>query len=166
MNYSTFAALTNYDTVVAAIAANGTDGDAWLLNETKIFQDGTMGNPRAANTDENTYKKGVQRQKARTLNPTVTRNKISAASTVTASPSGNLPAVGNKPNGYANTSPGGGTFVNQETVSNQKTAAIRHKVSWYVTDSTKEAGYRRVFGILEDPTTTAAGRDDDSQVRK
>ena len=43
MNYSTFAALTNYDTVVAAIAANGTDGDAWLLNETKIFQDGTMG---------------------------------------------------------------------------------------------------------------------------
>lgn len=150
MNYSTFAALNNYDTAVAAVAANGTDGDAWLLNETKIFQDGTMGNPRAANTDENTYKKGVQRQKARTLNPTITRNKIS--------PVGGA----NKSAGYANTSKGGGTFVNQETVPNTKAPNIRGKVAWYVTDSTKAIGYRRVFGLLEDPTTSAAGRDDDN----
>lgn len=166
MNYVTFAALNNYDTAAAAIAANGTDGDAWLLNETKIFQDGRMANPRANNTDENTYKKGLQRQKARTLTPTIARNKISAAPTLTSVPSaGNLPAIGNKAAGYANTSKGGGTWVNRETVANTKTPAIRHKVAWYVTDSTQAAGYRRVFGVLEDPTTTNAGRDDDNQVR-
>jgi hypothetical protein len=156
MNYATFAALTNYDTPAAALAANPNDGDAWLLNETKIFQDGTMGNPRAANTDENTYKKGSQRQKARTLTPTVDRNKISAAV---------YSNNGNKRDGYANTTPGGGTWVNRENVANTKGPAIRHKVSWYVTDSNQSAGYRRVFGVLEDPTTTSPYRDDDNQVR-
>jgi len=156
MNYSTYAALTNYDTPAAAIAANGTDGDAWLLNETKIFQDGRMASPKSANTDENTYKKGSQRQKARTLTPTINRNKISA------NPGG---TKANKVNGYANTTPGGGTWVNRENKPNTKSPAIRHKVSWYVTDSSQAAGYRRVFGLLEDPTTTAAGRDDDNQVR-
>jgi hypothetical protein len=147
MNYATFAALTNYDTTAAALAANTTDGDAWLLNETKIFQDGTMGNARAANTDENTYKKGLQRQKARTLTPTVTRNKGTSST-----------------EGYRKSSLT--DAANKETVANTKTASIRAKVSWYVTDSTQTAGYRRVFGLLEDPTTTAAGRDDDAQVRK
>jgi hypothetical protein len=156
MNYATFAALTNYDTPAAALAANPNDGDTWLLNETKIFQDGTMGNPRAANTDENTYKKGSQRQKARTLTPTVDRNKISAAV---------YSNNGNKRDGYANTSKGGGTWVNRENVPNTKGPAIRHKVSWYVTDSSQAAGYRRVFGVLEDPTTTSPYRDDDNQVR-
>lgn len=156
MNYATFAALNNYDTVAAALVAKAVNGDAWLLNETKIFQDGTMGNPRANNTDENTYKKGVQRQSARTLGTTVARNKASAAV---------YSNNGNKRDGYANTSKGGGTWANRETVANPKTPSIRHKVAWYVTDSTKSAGYRRVFGLLEDPTTTASGRDDDAQVR-
>ena len=155
MNYSTFAALNNYDTPAAALVAKASNGDAWLLNETKIFQDGTMGNPKAANTDENTYKKGVQRQKARTLTPTVQRNKQSTG----------VDSNGNKTDGYANTTKGGGTFVNRETAANTKGPGIRNKVSWYVTDSTKAAGYRRVFGLLEDPTTTNAGRDDDNQVR-
>jgi len=155
MNYSTFAALTNYDTPAAALIANASNGDAWLLNETKIFQDGTMGNPKAANTDENTFKKGTQRQRSRTLAPTVQRNKISTG----------VDSNGNKTAGYANTSKGGGTFVNRETVANSKGAGIRDNVSWYVTDSTKAAGYRRVFGLLEDPSTTNAGRDDDNQVR-
>ena len=142
MNYATFAALTNYDTVAAALAANAVDGQAWLLNETKIFQDGRMGNPRANNTDENTYKKGSQRQSARTLTPTIQRNKTSVKSTK-----------------------GGGTWVNRETVPNTKAPSIRHKVAWYVTDSTQAAGYRRVFGVLEDPSTTSPYRDDDAQVR-
>jgi hypothetical protein len=154
MNYATFAALTNYDTVAAALAANASDGDAWLLNETKIFQDGRMGNSRANNTDENTYKKGSQRQKSRTLTPTINRNKISA------NPGG---TQANKVNGYANTTPGGGTWVNRETKPNTKAPAIRHKVAWYVTDSTQAAGYRRVFGILEDPATTSPYRDDDDR---
>lgn len=150
MNYATFAALTNYDTVAAALAANTTDGDAWLLNETKIFQDGTMGNPKSENTDENATKKGSQRQKARNLTPTVQRNKGAANTT----------------GGEYQSTKGGGTFVNRVTESNPKGPMIRSKVSWYVTDSTKEAGYRRVFGLLEDPTSTDPGRDDDNQVRK
>ena len=56
--------------------------------------------------------------------------------------------------------------ANKETVPNTKTPSIRSQISWYVTDSTKDAGYRRVFGLLEDPLTTAPGRDDDNQVRK
>ena len=150
MHYSTFAALTNYDTPAAALAANPVDGTAWLLNETKIFQDGRMGNPRANNTDENTYKKGSQRQKARTLTPTIQRNKGAA----------------NKTGSTYQSTKGGGTFVNRETVSNNKAPSIRHKVSWYVTDSNQSVGYRRVFGVLEDPTTTNAYRDDDNQPRK
>ena len=156
MNYSTFAALTNYDTVAAALAANPSNGTAWLLNETKIFQDGRMGNAKSANTDENTYKKGSQRQMARTLTPTINRNKISP------NPGGTL---ANKTAGYANTTKGGGTWVNRENRTNTKTPAIRHKVAWYVTDTSAAAGYRRVFGVLEDPTTTNQYRDDDNQVR-
>jgi hypothetical protein len=147
MNYATFEALTNYDTVAAALLANSTDGDAWLLNETKIFQDGTQCNPKSANTDENTFKKGRQRQKSRTLTPTVTRNKGTAAT-----------------EGYSKSALK--DHLNKETVANTKTPKIRGKISWYVTDSTQPAGYRRVFGMLEDPTTTAVGRDDDAQVRK
>ena len=147
MNYATFEALTNYDTISAALAANAVDGDAWLLNETKIFQDGAMGNPKSANTDENAVKKGTQRQQARTLNPTVTRNKGTASQ------------EGWRKSGLTDS-------ANKETVPNTKTPSIRSQISWYVTDSTKSAGYRRVFGLLEDPSTTAPGRDDDNQVRK
>lgn len=162
MNYATFAALTNYATPALALAAHPTDGDAWLLNDSQIFQDGTM--PKSGPA---AVKKNRQTQMASTLAPTYRRNKISAAPTLTSVPSaGNLPAIGNKAAGYANTTPGGGTFVNKETVANPKTPAIRHKVSWFVTDSTQAAGYRRVFGILEDPSTTNAYRDDDAQVRK
>lgn len=150
MNYATFAALTNYDTAAAAIAANPTNGTAWLLNETKIFKDGRMGNPRANNTDENTYKKGSQRQKARTLSLTIQRNKGAA----------------NKTGSTYLSTKGGGGYVNRVTRDNSKTASIRHKVSWYVTDSTNDNGYRKVEGLLEDPSTTSPYRDDDAQVRK
>lgn len=151
MNYSTYAALTNYDTVAAALAAKPTDGQAWLLNETKIFQDGRM-----SKSGPNSVKKSAQTQLAKTLSNTIGRNKISA------NPGG---TKANKVAGYANTSPGGGSYVNREIVANNKTASIRHKVSWYVTDSSQATGYRRVFGILEDPTTTSPYRDDDNQVR-
>ncbi len=147
MEHATFAALTNYDTVVAALAANSTDGDAWLLNETKIFQDGTMGNPKSANTDENTFKKGTQRQQSRTLNPTVTRNK------------GTVSQEGYKKSYLTDSG-------NKETVSNTKTGSMRSQITYFVTDSTKEAGYRRVFDILQDTGNAVAGRDDDNQPRK
>ena len=161
MNYATFAALTSYDTPALALAAKAVDGDAWLLNETKIFQDGRMGKSGPASVT-----KGRQNQMASTLAPTIQRNKISAAYTGSLGPTGSLRTIGNTTAGYANTTKGDGTWVNRETVANGKTPSIRHKVSWFVTDSTQAAGYRRVFGVLEDPTTTNAYRDDDAQVRK
>jgi hypothetical protein len=50
MDYATFAALTHYDTPAAALAAKPTDGQAWLLNETKIARDGTMPDSGPAST--------------------------------------------------------------------------------------------------------------------
>lgn len=158
MNYATFAALTNYDTAAAAIAANPVDGTAWLLNETKIFQDGRMGNPRSANTDENTYKKGTQRQKSRTLTPTISRNKTTGVdengTAITVGKSVQSSLKDFQPNA-----------TNKVTAANTKAPSIRHKVAWYVTDSSQTTGYRRVFGLLEDPTTTSPYRDDDNQTR-
>lgn len=145
MNYATFAALTNYDTPAAALAANTTDGDAWLLNEPQVFQDATM--PKAGPAS---VKNNQQTQKASSLTPTVQRNKGAANTTGAA---------------YQSTN-GGGTFVNRVTVANNKGPAIRNMVTWHVTDSTKSAGYRRVTAVLEDPTSTDPGRDDDAQVRK
>lgn len=142
MNYSTFAALTNYDTVAAALAANPVDGSAWLLNETKIFQDGTM--PKSGPP---AVKKSRQIQMAKTLNPTIRRNKVVSSR-----------------EGYQKSSLTDAAHKN--VVSNTKSPFIRHKVSWYVTDSSQSTGYRRVFGILEDPTTTSPYRDDDAQIRK
>jgi len=144
MNYATFAALTNYTTVAAALAAKTVDGDAWLLNETQVVRDGTM-----PDSGPPSQRKSRQVMLASTVNPTVTRNKGEA----------------NKTGSTYQSTPGGGFGVNNETVNNTKTPAIRHKVSWYVTDSTNTNGYRRVFGVLEDSTTTVASRDDDAQVR-
>lgn len=168
MNYATFAALNSYGSVDAALAANTSDGDAWLLNETLIYQDGTMGNPAPSGA---AIKKSSQTQKAATISTGVQRNKgndnVKTTSFGTA-PNGDTRSFtySTKVGGSLQSSPGGGTFVNRETVQNTKTPAIRHKVSWYVTDSSQSEGYRRVFGLLEDPTTSALGRDDDAQTRK
>jgi hypothetical protein len=143
MNYATFAALTNYSTVAAALAAKPVDGQAWLLNETQIFQDGRM--PKSGPA---AVKNNRQTQMASSLTPTITRNQGTTST-----------------EGYRKSTKGGGYGVNLETVSNNKSPAIRHKVAWYVTDSTQAAGYRRVFGMLEDPTTTSPYRDDDNQTR-
>jgi len=145
MNYATYAALTNYSTTAAAIAANGTDGDAWLLDEPQVFQDARM--PKSGPA---AVKKNQQTQKAKSLTPTIQRNKGAA----------------NRTGSTYQSTKGGGTFVNRETVTNNKAPAIRSMVTWYVTDSTKTAGYRRVTGLLEDSTTTSPYRDDDNQVRK
>jgi len=129
MKYSTFAALRNYTTTAAALLANSSDGDAWLLDDSQIFQDGTM--PKSGPA---AVKNNRQTQMASTLTPTVQRNKGQANTT----------------GGTWLNSKGGGTFVNRTTVSNTKTPAVGNEISWYVTDSTKTAGYRRVFGILEE----------------
>lgn len=167
MNYATYAALTHYDTPAAALAAKPTNGQAWLMNETKIFQDGTMPKSGPASV-----KKVGDVQKAGTLTPTVQRNKGNVSGIKSTAIAGGI--LGTAKNYTYNTSTGGsklstkggGTFVNRETVANSKTAMIRHKVAWYVTDSNAPGGYRRVFGMLEDSTTTCPYRDDDAQVRK
>lgn len=128
MDSATFAALTNYSTVAAALAAKPADGQAWLLNDTQIFQDGTMPKSGPASVKNNR-----QTQLASTLTPTIQRNRGQANTT----------------GGSWQSSKGGGTFVNRETVSNTKTPAIGTSVSWFVTDSTQTNGYRRVFGLLE-----------------
>lgn len=148
MNYATFAALTNYATPALALAAKPTDGQAWLLNETKIFQDGTMGKSGPASV-----KKDRQIQMASTLTPTVKRNKT------TSTEDSNRTCGQDIQSSLTDK-------ANKVTVANTKTPSIRHKVAWYVTDSTQAAGYRRVFGVLEDSTTTSPYRDDDAQVRK
>jgi len=167
MNYATFAALSTYGSVEKALKAKPTDGDAWLLNETLIYQDGSMSNPAPSGA---AIKQSNQTQKATTITTGVQRNK--GNDNVTSSSFGTTPGgesitltYNTKVGGSAQSSKGGGTFVNRETVLNSKTPAIRHKVSWYVTDSNQEDGYRRVFGLLEDPTSTALGRDDDPQER-
>ena len=91
-------------------------------------------------------KKDSQLQKARSLTPTISRNK------------GTSSTEGYKKSALTDA-------ANKEVVANSKAPAIRHKVSWYVTDSSQAAGYRRVFGMLEDPSTTSPYRDDDNQVR-
>jgi len=151
MNYSTYVNLTNYATPALALAAKPTDGQAWLLNEPQVFQDGRM--PKAGPAS---VKNNQQTQKAKTLNTTINRNKISA------NPGG---TKANKVAGYANTSKGGGSLVNIENKPNTKAPAIRNMVTWHVTDSSQAAGYRRVTGVLQDPTTTSPYRDDDAQVR-
>lgn len=128
MDATTFATLTNYATVAAALVAKPNNGDTWLLNDTQIFQDGTMPKSGPASVKNNR-----QTQLASTLTPTVQRNKGQADTT----------------GGTWLSSKGGGTFVNRVTVSNTKTPGIGQKVSWFVTDSTQSSGYRRVFGILE-----------------
>ena len=150
MNYATFAALTHYDTPAAALAAKPTNGQAWLMNETKIFQDGRM--PKAGPAS---VKKVKDVQYAGTLTPTINRNKTVSAEDANRTAGQDIQST-----------KGGGTWVNRVTAANTKGPMIRHKVAWYVTDSNAPGGYRRVFGILEDPTTTNAYRDDDAQVRK
>lgn len=159
MNYATFAALTNFATPALALAAHSTNGEAWLLNETQIFQDGTMPKSGPASVKNNR-----QTQMASTLTPTIQRNKGNEG-VVTTSVGGRNLTFNTNVGGSKQSSTGGGTFVNRETVANTKTPSIRHKVSWFVTDSTQAAGYRRVFGVLEDPTTTSPYRDDDNQTR-
>ena len=156
MNYSTYVNLTNYDTVAAALAAKPNDGDAWLLNEPQVFQDARMPKSGPASV-----KKNQQTQKAKTLNTTIDRNKQSTGVFSNANRQ-----KGNKTDGYANTTKGGGTFVNRDAgVANAKAPAIRNMVTWHVTDSSQAAGYRRVTGVLQDPSTTSPYRDDDNQVR-
>lgn len=153
MNYATFAALTNYTTVAAALAAKPTDGQAWLLNETQIFQDGRM--PKSGPA---AVKNNRQTQMASSLTPTITRNKTTGVDE-----NSNAITVGKSVQSSLKDFQPGST--NKVTVANSKSPAIRHKVAWYVTDSTQTAGYRRVFGVLEDPTTTSPYRDDDNQTR-
>lgn len=155
MNYSTYVNLTNYDTVAAALAAKPNDGDAWLLNEPQVFQDARM--PKAGPAS---VKNNQQTQKAKTLNTNIDRNKISTGVFSNANRQ-----KGNKSAGYANTSKGGGSLVNIENKANAKAPAIRNMVTWHVTDSSQAAGYRRVTGVLQDPSTTSPYRDDDNQVR-
>lgn len=110
MKITAFRALTNYATPAAAIAAVA-NGNAFLLNETQIFQDGTMAAPYGSGKKNN----------------------------------------------------------NQQTVT-----ALRHRIHYYVRDTSLAAGYRQVFDILEADTATnqtktitrkgksrAATRDDD-----
>ena len=155
MNYSTYVNLTNYDTVAAALAAKPNDGDAWLLNEPQVFQDARM--PKAGPASA---KNNQQTQKAKTLNTNIDRNKISTGVFSNANRQ-----KGNKSAGYANTSKGGGSLVNIENKANAKSPAIRNMVTWHVTDSSQPGGYRRVTGVLQDPSTTSPYRDDDNQVR-
>jgi hypothetical protein len=167
MNYATFAALTSYDTIAAALAAKPANGDAWLLNETKVARDGTMPDSGpAAQLASN------QVLKASTKSVPLQRNKGNQTGVKTTAIAGGI--LGTSANytyatstgGAKLSTKGGGTFVNRETITNTKAPAIRHKVSWYVTDDTQAAGYRRVFGLLEDAATTSPYRDDDAQVRK
>ena len=155
MNYSTYVNLTNYATPALALAAKPTNGQAWLLNEPQVFQDARM--PKAGPAS---VKNNQQTQKAKTLNTTINRNKISTGVYSNANRS-----KGNKTAGYANTSKGGGSLVNIENKANAKAPAIRNMVTWHVTDDTQPGGYRRVTGVLQDPTTTSPYRDDDNQVR-
>ena len=155
MKLTAFRALTNYETPALALVGKPTNGQYWLLNDQKIYQDGTMPKSGPASV-----KNPSQKQLATaTLNPTIQRNKASVAGV----------AGANKAAGYANTSKGAGTFVNRETISNPKTAFTRHKIMYYVTDSNAPGGYRPVFDILQadnSVTDTNAYRDDDNQVRK
>ena len=162
MNYATFAALNTYSSSTAALASSAAsaDGSAWLLDETLIARDGTMPDSGPA-----AQLKSNQVMLASTVNPTVQRNAGNAGVKTTSIGGRNL-TYNTNVGGAKQSTKGGGTFVNRETVANTKTPAIRHKVSWYVTDSTQAAGYRRVFGLLEDPTSTSPYRDDDAQVRK
>ncbi len=167
MNYATFAALTNYATPALALAAKPTDGQAWLLNETKVARDGTMPDSGPPGT-----LKSNQVLKASTKSVPLQRNKGNTTGIKTTAIAGGI--LGTSANytyptstgGAKLSTKGGGTFANRETVTNTKTPAIRHKVSWYVTDSTQAAGYRRVFGLLEYPGNKSPYRDDDAQVRK
>lgn len=90
MKITAFRALTNYATPAAAIAAVA-NGNAFLLNETQIFQDGTMASPYGAGRKNN---------------------------------------------------------------NQQKVTSLRHKIHYYVRDTSLAAGYRQVFDILEADTAT------------
>jgi hypothetical protein len=160
MNYATFAALTTYTSTATAIAANPANGAAWLLDESLIARDATMPDSGPAS-----QKKSKQVMLASTVHPTIQRNKGNNG-VKTTTIGGRSLTYNTKVGGSYQSTKGGGTFVNRETVNNTKTPAIRHKVSWYVTDTSNANGYRRVFGLLEDPTSTSPYRDDDAQVRK
>jgi hypothetical protein len=166
MDIATFRALSTYGSVAAALAAKPTNGDAWLLNETLIYQDGSMSNPAPSGA---AIKKSNQTQKAQTkISTDITRNKGNAGVTTYAINGGIL---GTTANYTYNTSVGGAKqssltdAAHKEVTSADKGPAVRHKVSWYVTDNTQSAGYRRVFGLLESAGNTSPYRDDDAQVR-
>jgi hypothetical protein len=171
MNYATYAALTEYATPAAALAAKPTNGQAWLLNETKIFKDGRMAGsgPASLKTARDVKYAGSQ------ANLTIQRNKGNKAGVKTTAIAGGI--LGTAANYTYPTSTGGDKLstkgastttvpVNKEYASNAKTPMIRHKVAWYVTDSNAPGGYRRVFGLLEDAASSSPYRDDDAQVRK
>lgn len=145
MNIATFRALTNYDTPAAGLAANPNNGDTWLLNATHIFQDGTMGNP-APNASAKKNPRQQQFAKA-ALNVTTTRNKGTASQ------------EGYQKNSLTDA-------ANKETVVVSKGPMVRSKIQYQVTDSNAPGGYRTVYDLLEDPTSTSPYRDDDNQVRK
>jgi hypothetical protein len=167
MNYATFAALTHYDTPAAALAAKPTNGQAWLLNETKIARDGTMPDSGPAAT-----KSPRDQVFAGNTSVPLQRNKGNQTGIKTTAIAGGV--LGTAANytyatstgGSKLSTKGGGTFANRETITNARTPMIRHKVAWYVTDSNAPGGYRRVFGLLEDAATSSPYRDDDAQVRK
>lgn len=165
MEYTDYVNLVNYDTPAAGLAANPNDGDTWLLNEPQVFQDARM--PKAGPAS---VKKSQQKQKARTLTPTIDRNKGNDG--VVTRQMGNY-VTGEARNltfntnvgGAKQSSPGGGSFVNIENAPNTKTPAIRNMVTWIITDSNAPAGYRQVTGLLQDTGNSNAGRDDDNQPR-
>jgi hypothetical protein len=166
MEYSTYVNLTNYDTPAAALAAKPNDGDTWLLNEPQVFQDARM--PKAGPAS---VKNNQQTQKAKTLTPTINRNKgnegvvtRTVGGTYVTGEARNL-TFNTNVGGSKQSSPGGGSLVNIENAPNTKAPAIRNMVTWHVTDSSQTAGYRRVVGLLQDTGNTAPGRDDDNQVR-
>ena len=167
MDYATYEALTNYDTPAAALSANPNNGDAWLLNEPKVFQDARF--PVAGPAS---VKKEQQLQKARTLGTTIDRNK-GTDDVVTANVGGKHVSgedrdltFNTKVGGDRQSSLGGGSLVNIENKPNAKAPAIRNMVTWHITDDTQPGGYRKVNGLLTDVGNTNAGRDDDAQVRK
>jgi hypothetical protein len=147
MKETEFKALVNYSTVASALAALTPSGNGtpFLLNATKIFQDGTM--PKSG---PSSVKKDRQIQMATGTVTTITRNK--ATTNVTG---GQWQSSLTDP-------------INKESIKNTKKPNVRHKVMYYVIDSNAPGGCRPVFDILKTDSVsdTDPGRDDDNQVRK
>ena len=166
MEYTDYVNLVNYDTPAAGLAANPNDGDEWLLNEPQVFQDARM--PKAGPAS---VKKSQQKQKARTLNTTLDRNKgnegvvtRNVGGTYVTGEARNL-TFNTNVGGSKQSTPGGGSQVNIENAPNPKAPAIRSMVTWIITDSNAPAGYRQVTGLLRDTGNSNPGRDDDNQPR-